>query len=148
MVMSAIAGHDKRDSTSLQTPVPAYESAVSVDVTLSGLRVGVPREYFPDDLDADVRRVVTDALDVLARNGAKLVDISLPSTEVALSCYYIIAPCEAMSNLARYDGVRYGTRAEADDIWQMFDRTRESGFGPEVKRRILLGAFALSKGYY
>ena len=154
-ILNLIAGYDTRDSTSLNAPVPDYVAAVRGSegnkepstAPLAGIRVGVPREYFPDTLDPDVASVVRDALDLLATCGAELVDISLPSTEVALACYYIIAPSEVMSNLARYDGVRFGLRAEGSDVWEMFDRTREAGFGPEVKRRILLGAFALSKGY-
>jgi aspartyl-tRNA(Asn)/glutamyl-tRNA(Gln) amidotransferase subunit A len=146
-VLGAIAGHDQRDSTSLRAPVPDY-SAAARDGKLTGLKVGVPKEYFPESLDGAVRSCVEEALQRMEREGAELIEISLPSTEVALSCYYIIAPSEAMSNLARYDGVRFGVRKSNQDVWDMFDETREFGFGAEVKRRILLGAFALSKGYF
>lgn len=146
LIMSIIAGYDPRDSTSLDVPVPLYHQLLDGDI--KGMKIGVPREYFPYSLDPGVATRVREGLTVLEGLGAELCDISLPSTDAALSCYYIIAPSEAMSNLARYDGVRFGLREPADDVWQMFDRTREHGFGAEVKRRILLGAYALSKGYY
>ena len=146
-VLESIAGHDRRDSTSLPDDVPDYRMAAEHG-NLTGLRIGVPKEYFPSTLDPQVRAHVRDAIDLLERNGAEIIDISLPTTDAALSVYYIIAPSEAMSNLARYDGVRFGVRAPSQDVWEMFDQTRELGFGSEVKRRILLGAFALSKGYY
>ena len=145
-VMATIAGHDRRDSTSLDTPVPDYVSDLGAGI--EGLRIGLPDEYFPETMDAGVATRIQEAVEVLQKVGAKTRHISLPSTEAALSSYYIVAPSEAMSNLARYDGVRYGRRDEGHDIWETFDRTREAGFGAEVKRRILLGAFALSKGYY
>jgi aspartyl-tRNA(Asn)/glutamyl-tRNA(Gln) amidotransferase subunit A len=146
LVLSIIAGHDARDSTSLRGPVPPYHELLHGDI--GGLTIGLPREYFPDSLDQGVAERVREAIDVFERLGARIREISLPTTEAALSCYYIIAPSEAMSNLARYDGVRFGPRQEGDDVWAMFDRTRERGFGAEVKRRILLGAYTLSKGYY
>jgi aspartyl-tRNA(Asn)/glutamyl-tRNA(Gln) amidotransferase subunit A len=146
VVLKAIAGHDPRDSTSLDAPVPDYPSELTGDVR--GLRIGVPTEYFPDEMDRGVRTRVEESVKVLKSLGASVQEISLPATEYALSSYYIVAPSEAMSNLARYDGVRFGLREPADDIWEMFDRSREVGFGREVKRRILLGAYALSKGYY
>src|SRR5579884_2665259 len=145
-VLSVIAGEDPADATSLRAPVPDYLASLTAD--LHGIRVGVAREYFPDGLEAGVRANVEAAISTLESAGAKMVDISLPMTEYALSSYYIVAPSEAMSNLARYDGVRFGHREHGDTIWEMFDRTRNAGFGREVKRRILLGAYALSKGYY
>ena len=146
IVLGAIAGYDSRDSTSLEVAVPDYTAALTGDVR--GLRVGIPSEYLPKEMDEGVRTKVMEALKTLEGLGATLHEISLPATEHALSSYYIVAPSEAMSNLARYDGVRFGLREQADDVWEMFDKTRESGFGAEVKRRILLGAYALSKGYY
>jgi aspartyl-tRNA(Asn)/glutamyl-tRNA(Gln) amidotransferase subunit A len=146
LILSVIAGPDPLDSTTLPDPVPPYPDLL--DANMKGLKIGLPREYFPDSLDAGVATRVREAIAVLEGLGAEIREISLPSTEAALSCYYIIAPSEAMSNLARYDGVRFGLREQADDVWEMFDRTREVGFGAEVKRRILLGAYALSKGYY
>jgi aspartyl-tRNA(Asn)/glutamyl-tRNA(Gln) amidotransferase subunit A len=146
LVLGVISGYDPRDSTSLDAPVPDYLAGLTGDI--KGLRIGVPDEYFPDEMDAGVRAKVGEAISMLEKLGGTVRKISLPATEYALSSYYIIAPSEAMSNLARYDGVRFGLREPAGDIWEMFDRTREAGFGPEVKRRILLGAYALSEGYY
>lgn len=146
IVMGVIAGHDTRDSTSLRAPVPDY--AAHLDGRIEGIRIGLPKEYFPEDMDREVYASVKDAIGVLESQGASIQEVTLPSTEAALSSYYVVAPSEAMSNLARYDGARFGLRVEGEDVWDMFDRTREAGFGPEVKRRILLGAYALSKGYY
>jgi aspartyl-tRNA(Asn)/glutamyl-tRNA(Gln) amidotransferase subunit A len=112
------------------------------------LRLGVPKEYFGAGIQPEVEDAVRSALDVFARLGASVVEVSLPTTDYALSTYYIISPAEAMANLARYDGVRYGLSCPGEDIWQMFANTREAGFGAEVKRRILLGTYALSAGYY
>jgi aspartyl-tRNA(Asn)/glutamyl-tRNA(Gln) amidotransferase subunit A len=145
-VLGVIAGPDPHDSTTLPAPVPDYTAALTGD--LHGIVLGVPREYFPAELEAGVRTRITEAIRTLEGLGARIEEISLPSTEYALASYYIIAPSEAMSNLARYDGVRYGLRVPSMDIWEMFDQTRELGFGAEVKRRIILGAYALSKGYY
>ncbi|SRR5579884_3191135 len=145
-VLGVIAGHDPHDSTTLRAEVPDYRAGLTGEVR--GLRIGVPKEYFPDTLESGVAAAVSQGLASLESLGAHLVDISLPMTDAALSCYYIVAPSEAMSNLARYDGVRYGLREQAADVWTLFDRTRERGFGAEVKRRILVGAYALSKGYY
>lgn len=146
LVLRAIAGHDPRDSTSRTNEVPNY--AGQLDGRLNGLRVGLPVEYFPSTLEEGVAARVRQAITTIESLGASIEEISLPSTEAALSSYYIIAPSEAMSNLARYDGVRFGRRQSGADVWDMFDRTREAGFGSEVKRRILLGAYTLSKGYY
>lgn len=147
-VLSIIAGHDRRDSTSVNIPVPDYHAAVERGV--NGLKVGLPREYFDGEgLDPEVRMAVGKALEALTSQGAKAVDVSLPHTSHALSVYYIIAPAEASSNLARYDGVRYGHRARTDGgLIEMMSRTRSEGFGEEVKRRIMIGTYALSSGYY
>ena len=116
---------------------------------LAGVRLGAPREYFADGIDAGVRAAVTAAIDQLAAMGAEIQEVSLPTTEYALACYYIIAPSECSANLARYDGVKYGySHGGAGDMWEAMERTRQHGFGPEVKRRVMLGAFALSSGYY
>ena len=147
LVLQAIAGHDPRDATSLPDPVPDYTAALAGDI--SGLRLGVPQEYFGDGMDAGVRAAVTAAIDRLAALGAEIRAVSLPTTEYALACYYIIAPSECSANLARYDGVKYGYSHQGEgDLWQAMERTRQHGFGAEVKRRIMLGAFALSSGYY
>jgi len=146
LVLHAIAGADDLDSTTIRAPVPEYERSLSGDVR--GMRLGVPREYFGEGMEPGVEAAVREALEVLRQLGATIQDVSLPHTEYALSTYYIISPAEAMANLARYDGVRYGLSVAGEDIWEMFGRTREVGFGREVKRRILLGTYALSAGYY
>ena len=143
---AAIAGADPRDATSVDRPVERADLSRGVGV-LRGLRVGVPREYFADGLDADVASGVRSALDAIARAGAELVELSMPHTRASVATYYVLAPAEASSNLARFDGVRYGLRVEADDLRGMYGATRERGFGAEVKLRILLGTFALSAGY-
>ena len=147
LILQAIAGHDPRDATSLPDPVPDYSAALTGDI--SGLRLGVPSEYFAEGMDDGVRASVTAAIDQLAALGAEVREVSLPTTQYALACYYIIAPSECSANLARYDGVKYGYSHQGDgDMWEAMERTRQYGFGPEVKRRIMLGAFALSSGYY
>jgi aspartyl-tRNA(Asn)/glutamyl-tRNA(Gln) amidotransferase subunit A len=146
-VLSVIAGYDRRDSTSVDVPVPDYVAATERGV--KGMRVGLPREYFAEGVDDSVRTAVTKALTSLISLGAEAVEISLPHTGYALSTYYIIAPAEASSNLARYDGVRYGYRADgAKGLIEMMSRTRAEGFGEEVKRRVMIGTYALSAGYY
>ncbi|HSB10887.1 MAG TPA: Asp-tRNA(Asn)/Glu-tRNA(Gln) amidotransferase subunit GatA [Blastocatellia bacterium] len=146
-ILSVIAGHDPNDSTSSNTEVPDFVSAIAGDVR--GLRVGVPREYYGAGLDPEVREKVEAAIKTLETLGAVIVDISLPHTEYAVPVYYLIATAEASSNLARYDGVRYGFRSEeATTLKAMYSRTRDQGFGAEVKRRIMLGTYALSAGYY
>jgi aspartyl-tRNA(Asn)/glutamyl-tRNA(Gln) amidotransferase subunit A len=147
-MLSVIAGHDPRDSTSVDVPVPDYLAAVERPV--KGLRIGLPKEYFEGGgLDPAVRAAVTRALKALEEQGATAVEVSLPHTSFALSTYYLIAPAEASSNLARYDGVRYGHRAEgASGLIEMMSKTRAEGFGAEVKRRIMIGTYALSAGYY
>ncbi|NPV92506.1 MAG: Asp-tRNA(Asn)/Glu-tRNA(Gln) amidotransferase subunit GatA [Firmicutes bacterium] len=147
LVMNAIAGWDPRDSTSANLPRPDYTAFLKDDI--KGLKVGIPREFFEEDSDPEVKAVVKKAIQQLEAMGAICEETSLPSTEYAMSAYYLIATAEASSNLARYDGVRYGYRAEdTPDVVTMFQQTREEGFGPEVKRRIMLGTYALSSGYY
>jgi aspartyl-tRNA(Asn)/glutamyl-tRNA(Gln) amidotransferase subunit A len=146
-VLNVIAGRDPNDSTSSDTPTDDYVAALADDVR--GLRVGVPREYYGEGLDAEVREKVEAAIKKLEELGAVIVDVSLPHTEYAVPVYYLIATAEASSNLARFDGVRYGFRAEdAASLKAMYSRTRNQGFGTEVKRRIMLGTYALSAGYY
>ncbi|MGH2417615.1 MAG: Asp-tRNA(Asn)/Glu-tRNA(Gln) amidotransferase subunit GatA, partial [Candidatus Limnocylindria bacterium] len=145
-VLGALAGHDPRDSTSVDTPVPDYAAALTGDV--KGLRLGVPREFFVPGMEPGVEVAVRAGIDTLRHLGAEIVEVSLPSTDRGLATYYIIAPAEASANLARYDGVRYGLSAGADDLWDNYARTRGAGFGAEVKRRIMLGTYALSAGYY
>ena len=148
ILFSAVAGHDGRDSTSLEVDIPDYTELHDRDV--KNLRVGVPKEYFGEGLDEEVKDRVMEMVKTLEGGGAKIVDVSIPRTAHALAAYYIIAPSEASSNLARYDGVRYGFREARpkDSLIDMFRRSRSGGFGPEVKRRIMLGTYALSAGYY
>ncbi|MDD3718002.1 MAG: Asp-tRNA(Asn)/Glu-tRNA(Gln) amidotransferase subunit GatA [Actinomycetota bacterium] len=147
LLLSLLAGHDPMDSTSLDAAVPDYLAAMEGDIR--GIRVGVPRELMQEGLTDGVRKAVEGCLDLFARLGAEVEEATLPNLDYALSAYYIIAPAEASSNLARFDGVRYGLRVKgADDMIEMYGRTRAAGFGPEVKRRIMLGTYALSAGYY
>jgi aspartyl-tRNA(Asn)/glutamyl-tRNA(Gln) amidotransferase subunit A len=147
LLLEIMAGHDPRDSTSARAPVPAYREALQQD--LSGLRIGVPAEYFGSGLDDGVEAVIRQALADYQALGATLVDISLPRTELAIPAYYVIAPAEASTNLSRYDGVRYGHRCDAPrDLEDLYTRSREEGFGAEVQRRILVGTYVLSSGYY
>jgi aspartyl-tRNA(Asn)/glutamyl-tRNA(Gln) amidotransferase subunit A len=146
VMLEAIAGVDPLDATSIDAPVPRFSAAVARGA--NGLRVGLPREYFPDVLDTGVRAGVERAAAALRDAGAEVREVSLPHTKLALPTYYLIAPAEAASNLARYDGVRYGLRVEAPTLVEMYARTRGAGFGPEVKRRIMLGTYALRSGYY
>jgi aspartyl-tRNA(Asn)/glutamyl-tRNA(Gln) amidotransferase subunit A len=162
LLLQAIAGYDPLDSTSVDAPVPDYLAGLyelarsappggfaQTGQSLRGLRVGVPREYFIDGMQPEVEQAVRAAIDVLVALGAEVREISLPHTEYALPVYYLLAPAEASANLARYDGVRYGLRhPDAQTMWEGFKRSRGAGFGPEVKRRIMLGAYALSAGYY
>ncbi|RRR78186.1 MAG: Asp-tRNA(Asn)/Glu-tRNA(Gln) amidotransferase subunit GatA [Candidatus Viridilinea halotolerans] len=146
LMLEAIAGHDPRDGTSANLPVPNYTAALTGD--LRGLRVGVPREYFVEGIDPDVEKITREAMAVLRDQGAELVEVALPHTKYALPTYYIIAPAEASANLARYDGVRYGPREQGEGMWDMIENTRGRRFGAEVRRRIMLGTYALSAGYY
>jgi len=147
LVLNAIAGHDPQDSTSIDVQIPDYTAALTGDV--AGLKIGVPKEYFVEGLDPGVGKAVRAAIQVLADLGATVEETSLPHTSYALAVYYIIAPSEASTNLARYDGVKYGFSAEdAENMWDALEKTRQQGFGQEVKRRIMLGTYALSSGYY
>ncbi|MBI3606995.1 MAG: Asp-tRNA(Asn)/Glu-tRNA(Gln) amidotransferase subunit GatA [Nitrospirae bacterium] len=146
-MLNAIAGHDSSDSTSAALPCPDFSSGLGRGVR--GLRVGVPKEYFIPGMDWSVEEAVKAAIAVLEREGAVPVEVSLPHTEYAVAVYYLLATAEASSNLARYDGIRYGHRAKAPaDLFDLYARSRAEGFGPEVKRRIMLGTYALSSGYY
>ena len=146
LLLGAVAGHDRRDATSIQAPVPEYAAELSKGV--AGLTLGLPDEYFIDGMDPDVERAVRAAIEVLKELGARLERVSLPTTKHSLAAYYLILPAEASSNLARYDGVKFGLRVPGRDLVEMESRTRAAGFGAEVKRRIMLGTYALSAGYY
>ena len=147
LMLQAIAGHDPRDSTSAAVPVPDYAAGLGQGV--EGLKVGIPAEYFIEGLDPEVETAVRAAIEILKGLGAKTESVSLPHTEYGLAAYYVIGPAEASSNLARYDGVKYGLRVPgARDLIDMYSRTRGAGFGAEVKRRVMLGTYALSAGYY
>jgi len=147
LLTQAISGHDPLDSTSVNQPVPDFLGGLDRDA--KGLRLGVPKEYFGQGLDPEIRASVEAAIGTLVAKGATTVDVSLPMTEFAIAAYYIVAPCEASSNLARYDGVHYGHRTkEQGDVGTLIAKSRREGFGPEVTRRIILGTFALSSGYY
>ena len=146
ILMNAISGHDKRDSTSVPEPVPDYTKSLKTD--LKGMRLGIPKEYYVEGMQSGVAAVMKAAIKKLEELGAKLEEVSLPHTPYSLAVYYIIAPSEASANLARYDGVKYGYSYKGDTMWESMEKTRENGFGPEVKRRIMLGTYALSAGYY
>ena len=147
LVLSVIAGHDPRDATSVNREPKDYAAALGQDI--KGLRLGVPEEYFVDGMDPGTRKAIEEAVSTLEGLGASVRPVSLPTTRYALACYYIIAPSECSANLARYDGVRYGySYQETDDMWEALEKTREHGFGPEVTRRVMLGTYALSSGYY
>jgi aspartyl-tRNA(Asn)/glutamyl-tRNA(Gln) amidotransferase subunit A len=145
-VLDVIAGHDPMDSTSINQPVPDY--LAGLDGGVKGMRLGIPKEYFVEGMEADVKESVEQAIRLFERAGATCVPISLPHTEYAVAVYYIICTAEASSNLARYDGVKYGLRVPGKDIIDMYKKTRSAGFGNEVKRRIILGTYVLSSGYY
>jgi aspartyl-tRNA(Asn)/glutamyl-tRNA(Gln) amidotransferase subunit A len=145
-VLRVIAGRDPNDSTSTTTPVPEYQSEIQKPV--QGLRLGIPKEYFGAGMDGEVRKKIEAGLEIYKRLGCELVDIHMPHTDYAIATYYIIATAEASSNLARYDGVRYGLRVDSDSLLSMYRKTRGAGFGAEVKRRIVLGTYVLSAGYY
>jgi aspartyl-tRNA(Asn)/glutamyl-tRNA(Gln) amidotransferase subunit A len=146
IMLKSMAGHDPKDTTSVDRPVPDYEAALGK--SLKGLRVGIPKEYRPDGLSAEIEALWDKGAEWLKAQGAEMVEISLPHTRYALPAYYIVAPAEASSNLARYDGVKYGLRVPGDDITAMYENTRAAGFGKEVQRRILIGTYVLSAGYY
>jgi aspartyl-tRNA(Asn)/glutamyl-tRNA(Gln) amidotransferase subunit A len=146
ILLGSMAGHDPKDSTSAPVPVPDYEAACKRGV--KGLRIGVPREYRLDGMPEDIELLWRQGLDWLRDAGAEVIDVSLPHTKYGLAAYYIVAPAEASSNLARYDGVRFGLREDGEDLRDLYERTRAAGFGAEVRRRILIGTYVLSAGYY
>ncbi|HLA51405.1 MAG TPA: Asp-tRNA(Asn)/Glu-tRNA(Gln) amidotransferase subunit GatA [Thermodesulfobacteriota bacterium] len=147
IMLNAMAGYDPQDSTSIDAPVPDYTKVLTKDV--KGLKIGIPKEYFIKGLDSDVEKAVKEAIEVLKKQGASVVDVNLPHTDYAIAVYYLVATAEASSNLARYDGVKYGSRAkDSKNLMDMYCKTRDEGFGPEVKRRIMLGTYSLSAGYY
>ncbi len=146
ILLGSMAGFDAKDSTSVERPVPDFAAACRRGV--AGLRIGVPREYRADGMNAAVEKLWSDGLDWLRDAGATIVDVSLPHTKYGLATYYIVAPAEASSNLARYDGVRFGHREAGEDLTELYERTRAAGFGAEVQRRILIGTYVLSAGYY
>jgi aspartyl-tRNA(Asn)/glutamyl-tRNA(Gln) amidotransferase subunit A len=146
LLLEVISGQDRFDSTAGPAEPPEFSTALQADV--GGLVVGVPKEYFPPELDPGIAALCRQALDRMANAGAEIREVSLPHTQYAIPTYYVIAPAEASSNLARYDGVRYGARVEARSTVDLYSRTRSAGFGAEVKRRIMLGTYALSAGYY
>ncbi len=147
LVMNAISGNDSCDSTSLDIPTPDFTKSLVEDV--KGLKIGIPKEFFGKGTDPHIAKAIRDAVELLAGLGAEYKETSMPSVDYGLPVYYIIAPAECSSNLARFDGVRYGHRSEkSKDTISMFQQTREEGFGPEVKQRIMIGSYALSAGYY
>ncbi|WP_439925781.1 Asp-tRNA(Asn)/Glu-tRNA(Gln) amidotransferase subunit GatA [Nitrobacter sp. JJSN] len=146
ILMRSMAGHDPKDTTSVDRAVPDYEAAIGKSV--KGMKIGIPKEYRLDGAPAEIEKLWTQGAEWLKAAGAELVEVSLPHTKYALPAYYIVAPAEASSNLARYDGVRYGARAEGRNIVEMYENTRAKGFGAEVRRRIMIGTYVLSAGYY
>ena len=146
ILLRSMAGHDPRDTTSVDRPVPDYEAAVGKSV--KGMRIGMPKEYRVPGMAAEIETLWRRGAEWLGAAGAEVVEVSLPHTKYALPAYYIVAPAEASSNLARYDGVRYGLRANGRDIVDMYEKTRAEGFGAEVRRRIMIGTYVLSAGYY
>lgn len=146
LMLAAMAGHDPMDTTSVDLPVPDYAAALTGGI--KGLRVGIPSEYRMDGMPGEIETLWQQGRDWLRDAGAEIVDISLPHTKYALPAYYIVAPAEASSNLARYDGVRYGLRVDGEDLTDTYEKTRAAGFGPEVKRRVMIGTYVLSAGYY
>jgi aspartyl-tRNA(Asn)/glutamyl-tRNA(Gln) amidotransferase subunit A len=146
IMLEVMAGYDAKDSTSAPVDVPNFEAALTGDIR--GMKIGIPKEYRPDGLSPEIEALWQDGIDKLKAAGAAAIDITLPHTKYALPTYYIVAPAEASSNLARYDGVRYGLRIDGESLDDMYARTRAAGFGPEVRRRILMGTYVLSAGYY
>ena len=149
MLLQVLAGHDEMDGTTPKDPVPDYMKAME-GASMKGVKIGLPKEYYDvSGLDPEVKRITDEAIKSCEAAGAELVEVSLPHTEYAMAVYYIIAPAEASANLARFDGVRYGHRSErSDDVFNLYARSRAEGFGPEVKRRIIMGTYVLSSGYY
>jgi len=146
ILMRSMAGHDPKDTTSVDRPVPDYEAAIGKSV--KGMKIGIPKEYRLDGMSGEIDKLWAQGADWLKAAGAELVEVSLPHTKYALPAYYVVAPAEASSNLARYDGVRYGARVNGKNIIEMYENTRAEGFGAEVRRRIMIGTYVLSAGYY
>lgn len=146
IMLGSMAGYDPKDSTSINRPVPDYEAALTGDIR--GLKVGIPQEYHTADLPPEIELLWKRGMEWLRDAGAEVVDVNLAHTRYALPTYYIVAPAEASSNLARFDGVRYGLRVNGDSLDDMYAKTRAAGFGPEVQRRVLIGTYVLSAGYY
>ncbi|MEM7618373.1 MAG: Asp-tRNA(Asn)/Glu-tRNA(Gln) amidotransferase subunit GatA [Pseudomonadota bacterium] len=146
LLLQAMSGYDPKDSTSAQVSVPDFASALTGDI--KGLKIGIPKEYRMDGMPEEIEKIWQDGIAMMKDAGAEIIDVSLPHTKYALPTYYIIAPAECSSNLARYDGVRYGLRVEGEDLNDTYSKTRAAGFGDEVKRRIMIGTYALSSGYY
>ena len=146
ILLTSMAGHDPKDTTSVERPVPDYEAAIGKSI--KGMKIGIPKEYRVDGMAAEIDKLWEQGAQWLKAAGAEMVEVSLPHTKYALAAYYIVAPAEASSNLARYDGVRYGLRVPGRDIADMYQKTRAEGFGKEVRRRIMIGTYVLSAGYY
>ena len=146
IMLRSMAGHDPKDTTSVDRAVPDYEAAIGKSI--KGMKIGIPKEYRVDGMSGEIDKLWAEGVAWLKAAGAEIVDISLPHTKTALPAYYIVAPAEASSNLARYDGVRYGVRVPGKDIIDMYEKTRANGFGAEVRRRIMIGTYVLSAGYY
>ena len=146
ILLRSMAGHDPKDTTSVDRPVPDYEAAIGKSV--KGMKIGIPKEYRLDGMSGEIEALWAQGAEWLKAAGAELVEVSLPHTKYALPAYYVVAPAEASSNLARYDGVRYGARVDGRNIIEMYERTRAEGFGPEVRRRVMIGTYVLSAGYY
>ena len=146
ILLRSMAGHDPKDTTSVQRDVPDYEAAIGKSV--KGMKIGIPKEYRLDGMSPEIEKLWTQGAEWLKAAGAEIVEVSLPHTKYALPAYYVVAPAEASSNLARYDGVRYGARVDGKSISEMYENTRAAGFGPEVRRRIMIGTYVLSAGYY
>ena len=146
ILLQTISGHDNRDSTSSQRPNEQYFS--NLNSSVKNLKIGIPKEYMSDDLPLEIQNYWNEGKKILSENGAEIIEISLPHTKTALPAYYIIAPAEASSNLSRYDGVKYGLRTNEKNLIKMYESTRSDGFGDEVKRRIMIGTYVLSSGYY
>jgi len=146
ILLKSMASLDLKDTTSVDLPIPDYEAAIGK--SLKGMKIGIPKEYRVDGMPDEIEELWQKGIQYLKDAGAEIIDISLPHTKYALPAYYIVAPAEASSNLARYDGVRYGLRVPGKDIADMYEQTRAAGFGKEVKRRIMIGTYVLSAGYY
>ncbi|MEN7973875.1 MAG: Asp-tRNA(Asn)/Glu-tRNA(Gln) amidotransferase subunit GatA, partial [Verrucomicrobiota bacterium] len=148
ILLEAICGHDNMDSSSIDMEVPAFAENLPSDTSLAGMKLGLPKEYFVEGMDPEVEKAVRDAVEHCKSLGAEIVDVSLPHSKYAIAVYYIVATAEASANLARFDGIRYGLRLDGKDPIELYGKTRAAGFGAEVKRRVILGTYVLSSGYY